>query len=106
MPEMALVPMFITRKWNCDCWVLSVPPETNCTFKFPLGVGVMVGVLVFVAVGVKVFVGQFTQVVGVTVGVLVGPASIGAFQSLDSMVSCVWSQAPHVPQPPGFVLGS
>src|SRR5512133_209019 len=103
---MALVPIFITRKWNCDCWLLSVPPVTNCTFKFPLGVGVIVGVFVLVAVGVTVFVGQPTPGVKVNVGVGVGPASTGKSQSLCTRVIFLESRAPHVPQPLGFERGS
>src|SRR5512138_2167223 len=106
MFERAPVPVLRTRRLKADCWPLSVPLLMSWMFRPGVGVNVRVGVRVFVTVGVKVGVGQPTQGVEVDVGVLVGPASIGAFQSLDSMVIFVWSHAPHVPQPPGFERGS
>ncbi len=70
MPEMALEPVFWTRKAKPVCWLLSVPLFLIYTARLPEGGGL---VLVRVGVRVKVEVGP----VDVRVGVLVAPPGPG-----------------------------
>jgi len=77
MLDIAELPVFVTKKSNCDCCVLSVPPPIILTVGvLPHGhsvaLGVMIGVLVLVGVtGVLVFVGVSVGVPGVLVKVAV-----------------------------------
>src|SRR5664280_1095226 len=67
-----------------------------------LAVGVGLAVLIGVAVG-EADGRMLPEEIGVGVG---PPPMMGAFQSFASMVSLVWSSAPHVPQPLVFEIGS
>src|ERR1041385_1551344 len=73
MLDCAVVPVLATRKLNCDCCVVSLPPVSILTVRPPAG-AVPVGILVRVAVAVlvRVAVGPPGVLVGGwTVGVLV-----------------------------------
>src|SRR5882724_10921666 len=100
MLDCAEVPVFTTRKLNCDCCALSVPPLSSRTVN-PPEVDVAAGVFVCVPVGVLVRVavgpmGVFVRVAVGPRGVLVGGWKVGVtgvFVGSGVLVGCWLSDA-------------